>query len=234
MASAGFRPVQVAKPSTTRAFQARMPGLAKSRPSLIVRAQDKDQNKPYPAGGPGFKTDITQPAFTRRREHLIGRLAALGFSFGLVGELLTGRGPISQLHMETGLPFGVLYAVIIGLVGYSAYGALRPGSPTYSRANQEDVAKRDDSISPADDPRKFLVANEAVVGRLAMLGFAGASLLEYLWQGEAPLVHLNLITPGVSLFEAPWWFIATVGLFFANGIGVFSRAVDRKGDNDAY
>jgi hypothetical protein len=33
----------------------------------------------------------------------VGRLAAFGLASGLVGEVLTGLGPIGQLHLETGL-----------------------------------------------------------------------------------------------------------------------------------
>lgn len=35
-------------------------------------------------------------------------------------------------------------------------------------------------------------------------GFAGACVLEFLWNGESPLVHLGLIQPGTQLSEAPW------------------------------
>ena len=35
-------------------------------------------------------------------------------------------------------------------------------------------------------------------------GFAGACVLEYLWGGEAPLVHLGLVQPATPLAQAPW------------------------------
>lgn len=38
----------------------------------------------------------------------------------------------------------------------------------------------------------------------AHAGFAGACVLEYLWGGEAPLVHLGLVQPATQLVHAPW------------------------------
>jgi hypothetical protein len=35
-------------------------------------------------------------------------------------------------------------------------------------------------------------------------GFLGATLLEALWGGEAPLQHVGLIEGGSKLIEAPW------------------------------
>ncbi len=53
-------------------------------------------------------------------------------------------------------------------------------------------------------PRRFLAQNEVLIGRLAMIGFAGACVLEYVWGGEAPLVHLGLVQPATPLVHAPW------------------------------
>lgn len=37
-----------------------------------------------------------------------------------------------------------------------------------------------------------------------LAGFAGACVLEYLWGGEAPLVHLGWVQPATPLTHAPW------------------------------
>lgn len=34
----------------------------------------------------------------------MGRIAQLGFAASLVGEVLTGRGPLAQFDFETGIP----------------------------------------------------------------------------------------------------------------------------------
>ena len=56
---------------------------------------------------------------------------------------------------------------------------------------------------------------------------------EFLWNGEAPLAHLGLITPGVPLTQAPLWLLAGIGLFGAGALGVFSAGGTRK-DDDTY
>ncbi|TKY56143.1 Photosystem II 22 kDa protein [Spatholobus suberectus] len=48
-------------------------------------------------GGPLF-------GFTKANELFTGRLAQLGFAFSLVGEIITGKGALAQLNIETGVP----------------------------------------------------------------------------------------------------------------------------------
>lgn len=63
------------------------------------RAQDKAYTVPADSK--------LSPAFTRKRERTVGRLASLGLAFAWAGEVLTGLGPISQLARETGMPVAV-------------------------------------------------------------------------------------------------------------------------------
>lgn len=59
-----------------------------SLPTCSAAQQDDDT---------GFKTSPLTPAFTRRREHTLGRVAALGFAFSLVrGREECGRGAGAQ------------------------------------------------------------------------------------------------------------------------------------------
>ncbi|RQW16041.1 hypothetical protein EHS17_15900, partial [Rhodobacteraceae bacterium CH30] len=48
-------------------------------------------------GGPLF-------GFTKSNELFVGRLAQLGIAFSLIGEIITGKGALAQLNIETGLP----------------------------------------------------------------------------------------------------------------------------------
>ncbi len=57
-------------------------------------------------------------------------------------QILTGEGPLGQLQLELGLPEWGVDLLVLGIVGYSFVGGLRPGSPTFSEANQRDVRKR--------------------------------------------------------------------------------------------
>lgn len=135
---------------------------------------------------------------------------------------MTGLGPFSQLSHETGLPVKVLYGFTGLFVLYQLFGGVGPSSATFDRSNQADVRQRD-SQSKSSNPLRALGLNEVIIGRVAMLGFAGASVLEFLWAGESPLAHVGLIRPGGSLLGAPWYFQALVVLFAVNALGLFSK-----------
>ncbi|GAB4818124.1 hypothetical protein N2152v2_005170 [Parachlorella kessleri] len=230
--------------------QAASPARLAARPVLLKSAvafRDDDRqtkNKPYKiSSDPNANT--LQPAFTRRRERIVSRLAMAGVAFTWAGEVITGLGPMHQLSQELNVPLGWAYLATAGLAVWQLGLALAPGSATYSDANQRDVKKRrrgvtgiteiepdvDSKISIADDPGKWFLRQEVVLGRLAMLIFAGAMGAEFLWNGEAPLAHLGLITPGVPLTQAPLWLLAGIGLFGAGALGVFSAGGTRKDDD---
>ncbi|KAL4442748.1 hypothetical protein ABPG77_006742 [Micractinium sp. CCAP 211/92] len=193
---------------------------------VFARAQPDDSEVP--------KAGTLAPSFTRRREHNVGRIAALGMSLGLVGELITGAGPITQLHYELGIPTNILYALILGAGAFGLIGINKDVSATYSKRNQQDVARRADPVNPFKQPRKFLVQNEVFVGRIAMAAFLGACVLEYLWGGDAPLVHVGLIKQGTSLIQAPIWYNVAVFVFFTTGLGLWSAAGDIGSDTESY
>ena len=76
---------------------------------------------------------LPQPWPTRRSCNVPAALHA---------QILTGEGPLGQLQLELGLPEWGVDLLVLGIVGYSFVGGLRPGSPTFSEANQRDVRKR--------------------------------------------------------------------------------------------
>ena len=58
--------------------------------------------------------------------------------------------------------------------------------------------------------------------------FAGATALEWLWNGESPLAHLGLIDPNApGLLGAPIWINALIALFALGGLGFFSAAAKK-------
>lgn len=63
-----------------------------------------------------------EPGFTKANELFVGRLAMLGFSAALVGEKLTGKGPLGQLGLELHIPYNPTYATF-GLVLWVAFWA---------------------------------------------------------------------------------------------------------------
>jgi photosystem II protein len=196
------------------------------------------------------KVNPASAAFTRRREVFTGRIAMSGFLAGLIGEVLTGRGPIGQLALETRLSPNVLTGVIGAFVLYNFVTALAPGSPTWSDKNQADVQKRpsgpvqNPKANLAEAPGKFLgipgfepgftKRNELLVGRLAMIGFA-SELIGEMVTGKGALGQIGIDLSKVDhpvqngafvliLWSAFWGFSA----FGYNNFG------QTEGDEDIY
>ncbi|KMT02651.1 hypothetical protein BVRB_9g203290 isoform A [Beta vulgaris subsp. vulgaris] len=57
-------------------------------------------------GGPLF-------GFTKSNEIFVGRLAQLGFAFSLIGEIITGKGALAQLNIETGVPVNEIKPLVL-------------------------------------------------------------------------------------------------------------------------
>ncbi|KMT02719.1 hypothetical protein BVRB_8g193080 isoform A [Beta vulgaris subsp. vulgaris] len=67
-------------------------------------------------GGPLF-------GFTKSNELFVGRLAQLGFAFSLrlrldthislIGEIITGKGALAQLNIETGVPVNEIKPLVL-------------------------------------------------------------------------------------------------------------------------
>jgi len=66
-----------------------------------------------------------------------------------------------------------------------------------------------------------------------MLIFVSACVLEFIWNGQSPLAHGGLITPGAPLAASPLWLKLVGGLFLVSGLGVLSGFDSRK-DADTY
>ena len=60
----------------------------------------------------------------------------------LLLQVATGKGVIGQIAQELSIPPGLAELGLYGTIAYGLIGALRPGSPTFSKSNQEDVKKR--------------------------------------------------------------------------------------------
>lgn len=188
------------------------------------------------------EVDLLQPAFTRRREVFVGRLAMVGFVSAVFGELLTGQGVLGQVGLYTGLSRPVVQALVFGIVTFNYLAAVNPRSPTWSFENQKDVRKR--PPGPVQNPQKdavsdpqgflgiskafgFTKRNEVFVGRIAMIGFAAAIVGEVQTGGKGPLgqVALPIHTPiGSQLagFGLAIWI--GFSLFAAIGLGNLGQA----------
>lgn len=194
-----------------------------SRRSPPVTAfKEEEERKPIPSSPSTFLI----PAFALQKEHFFGRLASLGLAFSMVGEALTGLGPFAQLSLETGLSTSVLYFAALGIVVWQLVGGLLlPGSNVISTPwNIGELERVKLGSDGGGGKRRVKMGRgQVMIGRMAMLGFAGASVVEWLWKGEGALNHLGLIVRGggVPLIEAPLWFTVIVGVLLINAAGLF-------------
>jgi hypothetical protein len=63
----------------------------------------------------GEKLSREQPnvqgfGFTRKNELFVGRVAMIGFASGIIGEKLTGKGPLAQIGLGLGQPLNTDFA----------------------------------------------------------------------------------------------------------------------------
>ncbi|CAH9076427.1 unnamed protein product [Cuscuta europaea] len=72
-------------------------------------------------GGPLF-------GFTKANELFVGRLAQLGIAFSIIGEIITGKGALAQLNIETGVPLNEIEPLILFNVAFFFFAAINPGT----------------------------------------------------------------------------------------------------------
>jgi photosystem II protein len=75
--------------------------------------------------------------FTKANELFVGRLAQLGIAFSILGEIVTGKGTLAQLNVETGVPITELEPLILFNVVFFLFAALNPGTGKF--VNDDDV-----------------------------------------------------------------------------------------------
>jgi photosystem II protein len=76
---------------------------------------------------------LTTPAFPalpslQENELFVGRVAQLGFAASLIGEIATGKGPLEQLGLETGIPLYEIEGVLAAFILFLFFAAINPGS----------------------------------------------------------------------------------------------------------
>lgn len=72
-------------------------------------------------GGPTF-------GFTKANELFVGRMAQLGIAFSIIGEIITGKGTLAQLNIETGVPINEIEPLVIAWVVFFFVAAINPGT----------------------------------------------------------------------------------------------------------
>ncbi|KAE8715458.1 Photosystem II 22 kDa protein [Hibiscus syriacus] len=82
-------------------------------------------------GGPLF-------GFTKANELFVGRLAQLGIAFSLIGEIITGKGALAQLNIETGIPINDIEPLVLFNVAFFFFAAINPGTGKFVTDEEED------------------------------------------------------------------------------------------------
>lgn len=81
-------------------------------------------------GGPLF-------GFTKSNELFVGRLAQLGIAFSIIGEIITGKGALAQLNIETGVPINDIEPLVLLNVVFFFLAALNPGTGKFLTDEEE-------------------------------------------------------------------------------------------------
>lgn len=76
----------------------------------------------------GLKDSGPLFGFTKSNELFVGRLAQLGIAFSIIGEIITGKGALAQLNIETGVPVSEIEPLVLFNVAFFLFAALNPGN----------------------------------------------------------------------------------------------------------
>lgn len=207
------------------------------------------------AAGGKLKTDpnaknigTPEAGFTRKREIIVGRLAMAGFFAELVGEILTGKGAVGQLSLETVLPRPLIGGLIAAVVIFNFITALNPAGPTFDEENQKDVSKRPKGAiqkpgkNIISDPKEtlgisdkfgFTKKNELFTGRVAMIGFAASLIGEYFQNGKGPLGQVGIPMPAYGEYAA-FGLAGWILFFFAAAVGSGNFPGETDTSQDVY
>ena len=66
--------------------------------------------------------------FTKENELFVGRMARLGFAAALLGEAVTGLGPLGQLGLETGIPLSEAEPLLLFSIAFTLLAAVNEGT----------------------------------------------------------------------------------------------------------
>jgi photosystem II protein len=75
------------------------------------------------------------PLPLQENELLVGRVAQLGFAASLIGEIVTGKGPLAQLGLETGIPLYEVEGALAAWILFLFFAAINPGSGKFINAD---------------------------------------------------------------------------------------------------
>uniref|UniRef100_J3L683 Photosystem II 22 kDa protein n=2 Tax=Oryza brachyantha TaxID=4533 RepID=J3L683_ORYBR len=86
----------------------------------------------------GLSEDGPLFGFTKANELFVGRLAQLGIAFSIIGEIITGKGALAQLNIETGVPINEIEPLVIFNVLFFFVAAINPGTGKFVIGEDEE------------------------------------------------------------------------------------------------
>lgn len=97
-------------------------------------------------------------SFTKTNELFVGRMAMLGVAASIIGELLTGKGALAQLGVETGLPLFEIDDFILAVIGFNLVAALLPASGKFVSDEIEEEERPDGVLQVCFKARLVTIA----------------------------------------------------------------------------
>lgn len=162
--------------------------------------------------------------FTKQNELFVGRVAMIGFAASLLGEAVTGKGILSQLNLETGIPIYEAEPLLLFFILFTLLGAIGALGDRGKFVDDPPTGLEKAVIQPGKGLKSalglkeggpvfgFTKSNELFVGRMAQLGFA-LSIIGEIITGKGALAQLNIET-GVPISEIEPLVLFNVLFFF--------------------
>merc|ERR1711924_441581 len=86
---------------------------------------------------PGKFFGIDGVGFTKANELFVGRMAQLGFAASLIGEAVTGKGPLAQFNLETGIPLSEAEPLLLfSIVFFPSPPSTREPGSSWTRSKE--------------------------------------------------------------------------------------------------
>ncbi|VAH66454.1 unnamed protein product [Triticum turgidum subsp. durum] len=204
--------------SSSAAYYKHMPSLSVRTMALFGKktkaAPAKKVAAPKPKTEDGIFGTSGGIGFTKENELFVGRVAMIGFAASILGEAITGKGILSQLNLETGIPIYEAEPLLLFFILFTLLGAIGALGDRGRFVDEQPTGLDKAVIAPGKGFRSalglseggplfgFTKSNELFVGRLAQLGIAFSIIGEI-----EPLVLFNVvfffiaaINPGTGKF----------------------------------
>ncbi|KAK1435006.1 hypothetical protein QVD17_00761 [Tagetes erecta] len=219
--SHGLLPLNLPNPSSTSTTFSSP--IALFKPKTKAPAKKVATPAPKPKVEDGIFGTSGGIGFTKQNELFVGRVAMIGFAASLLGEAITGKGILSQLNLETGIPIYEAEPLLLFFILFTLLGAI--GALGDRGRFVDDPTGLDKAVIPPGKGFRsalglseggplfgFTKANELFVGRLAQLGIA-FSLIGEIITGKGALAQLNIET-GLPISEIEPLVLFNVAFFF--------------------